>query len=510
MDAAIVNDSDGPFSCDEVDALDECGVCTRQGWLQGLKEKATCKYLGVPYAKPPIGDARFTAPQAAAGWRGVRAAKSLSAACIQGSVENGVLEFTGSNTFDEDCLYLNVWTPATATSKSLPVMVYIHGGDYVAGSADTYSGRGLSEAGEMIVVTMNYRLGALGFFASPELDAERGNAPSGSDGIRDQQLALQWIHDNIEAFHGDPDNVTLFGNATGAAAVGIHLVSPTSRSLAHHFILESGVPTISVSGNMTPISRDAMHKRTANLVADLCPDVADVMKCLRKLPPAILATWTPANNDVGWRPVIEGKGGVLPKSPDDLIESGALNDGQVIVGTNKDEYGLFAFAESPVNSLADLQLRIKVNFPDAVDEIMAIYAPNAMTDSNDAYVSMMTDVTYRCATRNFARIVAAQNHDVYLYSFEQDAAWISDEIVYIFGIGYFIQSVTPPVVALANAMRGYWFDLARHGNPNSDNRTPWPKFTQTNDRHMTLVDPPVVARHLASEACDFWNAYLAQ
>jgi para-nitrobenzyl esterase len=422
---------------------------------------------------------------------------------------------TFSSTKDEDCLYLNVWTPTNAPKQPLPVMVFIPGGGYVTGAANIYDGTGLSEKGPVVVVTMNYRLGALGFFAHPDLDKQRPNKPSGSDGIRDQQLALQWVHDNIAVFHGDPGNVTVFGQSAGSSAVGVLAVSPGTRGLARRFIMESGVPTRGPDNMIAAAPRDRTYQLTQQMASDLCPNATDVIACLRGLSPDTLMTWAPSADASiygNWAPVVEGPNGVLPDTPDALLASGNANPGPIIIGTNKNEWGFFAASSGTPSTVADLRTQAQSLFPDSVDQVMAIYAPNNYVDSGAAYITMMTDAAFRCPTRRFAREASAHGHDVYLYSFEQGKAWHAGELQYVFDYGLFtitLDNLAPPVPPLVDAVQGYWINFALGGDPNGKSLTTWPKYDMTSDQNMTLVNPTDVAIGLERTACDFWDSYLA-
>jgi para-nitrobenzyl esterase len=492
-----------------------CSACVHQGLLAGSASGGICSYLGIPYGKPPVGDLRFAAPEPAAGWNGVRDATKFASACVQA----GGLDLTGGATTDEDCLYLNVWTPATAPDKPLPVMVFIYGGGYTTGATNTYSGSALAEKGPAVVVTMNYRLGALGFFAHPDLDKQRSAKPSGSDAIRDQQLALEWVHDNVASFHGDPADVTLFGESAGSSAVGIHVVSPGSRGLVTRFIMESGVSTHGVASGIEPVTQDGKYALCGQLAADLCPGEADVVGCLRKLPAGDIMKWSaPAPADAGasgafslrWVPTIEGKGGVLPDTPDALMQSQS-NPGEILIGTNKYEYGFFQLVGigAKVTTLAEMRTRVQAEFGDQVDSIMAIYAPGSSVDPGEAYTTLMTDVMFRCQTRHFARLAASQGRKVYLYSFEQGTAYHSEELIYVFGQGNFALALNAtPAPALVDAVQGYWLDFAKNGDPNGSGLVSWPAYDETGDQNITLVDPPAVTSGLSKAGCDYWDSYL--
>jgi para-nitrobenzyl esterase len=499
-----------PPECEEnASGADDCLACTHQGLLAGKTTGASCEYLGVPYAKPPVGPLRFAAPEPAPPWQGVREATAFGAACIQG------MDLSGSDVKSEDCLFLNVWTPSATPAEPLPVMVFVHGGGYSGGATNTYGGRGLSESGPVVMVSMNYRLGALGFFAHPELDAERAGRPSGSDGIRDQQLALRWVRDNIASFHGDPNNVTLFGESAGGSSVCVHLVSPGSRNLVDRFIMESGVCTRGVANGIAAVPQARAYGLTRQMAQDLCPDAADAMDCLRQLPPEQVMSWTAGNGagaggepGLSWAPVIEGSSGVLPDQPDALIARGAAHPGEVIVGTNKNEYGLFQLGGDIVWSRGDLVERIETRYGDQAQQVLALYAPDGTTDANQAYVALMTDVMFRCPARRLARAVAVQGTSTYLYSFEHGTAIHADELTPLLGWEHNAFSVLPPPAGLQQAMQAYWTNFARTGDPNGQELPTWPTYDVAGDRHMTLVDPPKPGSALQRDACDFWDAYL--
>jgi para-nitrobenzyl esterase len=484
-----------------------CGACTEQGAVSGAVSGTSCEFLGIPYAEPPVGPRRWLPPLPAGDWSGILEAKVFGPACVQGQ------DLSLSPEKSEDCLTLNVWTPQATSEGALPVMVFIHGGAYVGGAAKPHVGRGLSEAGPVVVVTMNYRLGALGFLAHPALDAERAGAPSGSDGIRDQQLALRWVQDNIAAFQGDPTNVTVFGESAGSSSVGVHHVSPGSKGLARRFILESGVSTSGVENGIEPASRADGHARSEQLAAELCPGAPDVLACLRALPPEQLMLWTPGGlgGRPAWVPVIEGEGGVLPEHPDALIASGKFNRGEVVVGTNRNEFGLFQGTWGKVDTVAAFRADVAERFlPSRTAEILALYEPATDAEASQAQITMMTDVMFRCATREFARAVTAQGESVYLYSFEQGNAIHADELGYVFGPGNYGLDLAGTRPDLSATVQSYWVNFARTGDPNGESAAAWPKFQTAADAHQVLVEPPREGANLQKAECDFWKDYLVE
>ena len=230
----------------------------------------------------------------------------------------------------EDCLSLNVYAPQAG--ERLPVIVWIHGGAFVAGGSNQYDGTRLAGEGPVVVVTLNYRLGALGFLAHAGLDETREGEPSGNDAIRDQQLALQWVQRNIDAFGGDPDNVTLVGESAGSASVCTHLVSPRSQGLARRFILESGVCT----GGLPFGTKDKANALGEELVTALCGDAADKLACLREKPAAEVVAWGASRGltaPAGRRSSTRRR--PAPEPATTLISNVEHNPGEILIGTNK-------------------------------------------------------------------------------------------------------------------------------------------------------------------------------
>jgi len=254
----------GPASCTSSEADPaSCSACILQGLVKGSASDGICSYLGMPYAKPPIGDLRFAAPEPAPGWTGERDATAFGRACAQG---NTGVSLTGGAETGEDCLYINVWTPEGVPDKPLPVMVFVYGGGYTTGAANTYFGTGLATKGPAIVVSMNYRLGALGFFAHPDLTRESPHRASGNQGILDQIAGLRWVHDNIGKFGGDPANVTIFGESAGSLDVSVLMTSPLTKGLFRRVIAESGA----VVGLGSAATLHSAEERGSAFASKLC------------------------------------------------------------------------------------------------------------------------------------------------------------------------------------------------------------------------------------------------
>jgi para-nitrobenzyl esterase len=480
----------------------QLAVRVATGMLQGKVFLQTREFLGIPYAKPPLGVLRFAPPLAAEPWSGTLDATHFGAACPQPDFS---MAMVGPRS--EDCLTLNVYTP-TQLDGALPVMVFIPGGAFVFGGSNLWDVEGLAKAG-VVVVTINYRLGALGFLSHPALDATRGDAPSGSDGIRDQQLALRWVHDNIRAFGGDPDNVTVVGESAGAISACIHWVAPSSRGLARRYVMQSGTCSSDGFGVQSKQNADAIGERLSDA---LCPGQRDVLGCLRGLPADELVGWEAQSGlfGAGWEPVQEGRGGVLPDSVETLIAS-ADTLAPIIIGTNKREWGAFEqlgafqpknkaeFASALARTFADNAARVAVEYPLASD-----------AEANDVYMRLVTDVSFRCPTRSVAQLGSERGASVWMYSFEHATAYHAQELDYVFADDMMsAYGGGPPSAELTAIVQRYWTRFARSGDPNGVPDPAWPRYQTESDRYLVLDDAPIARSGLAKRHCDFWREYFA-
>jgi len=531
------------FEFPDSDSNTKCQATITQGALTGKLSGATCEYLGIPYGAPPTGALRFMPPQPAAGWSMPRDATSFGPSCPQASstLSSGLMSTS------EDCLSINIFTPQAAPPGPLPVMAFIYGGAFTSGSSSLYQGEPLSEAGPAVIVTMNYRLGALGFLALPELDAQRPGAPSGSDGIRDQQLALKWVKENIATFHGDPTNVTVFGESAGSISTCIHLVSPGSQGLANRYIMESG----SCVGKAPLLSTQAQaYQVGAELAASLCSGgdggesdagatdagSSGVLACLRAADPMQFVMWMPPpgapqtgvsallGNLLGppFGPTVEGPGGVLPDLPANLIANGMFNkDAAILAGTNLNEWGLFvdlamltegASSQLNITTSAQLNAGIEKVFGSQAGAVEMEY-PSTDATAKQVFVDLVTDYAFRCPTRDLARGALAQGTKTYyLYSYEIGPAWHSFELVPLFDVTQLSAlGATIPSKGYTTEMLGYWTQFAATGNPNApgDAGSPmWPAYTTAGDQNMELLDPtPKANAGLRKAQCDFWASF---
>lgn len=477
---------------------DDLYVKTHSGWIRGVwagnVKGGTRAFLGIPYAQAPVGALRFVAPQPVQRWKGLLKAEAHGPSCVQRS---GALSAPGEQS--EDCLSLNVYAPTRIPKGGAPVMVFIHGGAFIAGGSSQYDGQRLSKEGDVIVVTLNYRLGALGFFKHPAI------AGSGNAALADQQLALRWVKDNIKAFGGNPENITLFGESAGSASVCVHMVAPGSQQLVNRFILQSGT----CIGGLQFLGENQAEAMGVQLGSELCADAADTVSCLRELDATALINWGAGNGlfGAGWAPTVIAGSDTLPAPALQLFASGQYSPGEVIIGTNKNEWGLFqSIGLAPaVQTVAQLAALIDAQFGPLAALVKTQYLPPVDALANVELIRLYSDTVFRCPARTLARVLSAQGTPVWLYSFDEGLAFHAMELPYVFGNP---SPVLAPVLVepLRASVQDYWTGFAASGNPNRDGQPLWPAYDAASDQHMVLTEASAASVNLAQPACDFWRA----
>lgn len=485
-------------------------VVTSQGILQGRETgpNGTRIFLGIPYAEAPVGALRFRPAQPARPWPGVRPALAIGPACPQ--PRNA---FSASEPQSEDCLSLNVW--AANPFIDAPVMVFIHGGAFVTGSGAQFDAQSLAESGSAIVVTINYRLGALAFLSLPELDAE--GTPSGNYALRDQQLALQWVRDNIRAFGGDPDNVTVFGESAGAVSTCVQMVSPLSRTLAKQFIMQSG--TCDSAGTTSTLAQ--ARATSARVVNAVCAGRSDVVACLREVPAGNLVAIPVQTNifDLGFLPVVNPADPLLPQSPRAAIAAGNYNKGAIIVGSNARELGLFQLsgAAPAVASIAQLNAVIDARFGPLSPLVKQQYSAASDAEANNTLIRLGTDLLFRCPARALARRTTGQGSQVFLYHFEEGLAFHAFELPYVFGAPNPILGAATLVEFVSQQFQTAFTSFAAIGEPRPSlnagdgpvtdvvfgDLPPWPRYTVAGDRHISVKRISEEGTGLSRSDCDF-------
>jgi para-nitrobenzyl esterase len=500
--ASAVPRHPGPASASPV-------VATSGGVLRGAATASGDEFLGIPYAAPPVGPLRWRAPQPAARWHGVRAATSFAPHCPQPATP------FGQPSTSEDCLYLNVFTPSRPHHGGrLPVMVWIHGGALVTGESDDYNPAGLVRDGA-VVVTINYRLGALGFLAHPAL-AGRPGGPSGNYGLMDQQAALRWVQRDISRFGGDPRNVTIFGESAGGLSVLSQLASPGGHGLFARAIVESG------AYNLTQTSL-AGAETAGEAFAAKAGCASQAAACLRGLPVQTIL----ADEGTGYTPDVDGQ--VLTQSLGTAFASGQFNRVPVINGSNHDEWRLFV-AESELEgapvTAANYQGMISstLGVPPAVAAVIAAQYPlSSFPSPAEALGAVGTDAIFACpalkvdqSLSSFVPVFGYEFNDENApelllppVSFPYGAAHAS-ELQYLFTLpaSPFGGPLSAQQQDLAAAMQGYWTHFARRGAPSGLLRPSpaWPRFEAASQQLLSLDTPAPQpeASFAAEHHCAFW------
>jgi len=496
-------------------------VTLEAGKVRGEQLEGSRRFLKIPYAEPPVGELRWKAPVPAAAWSGTRDEDEYPLGCPQ-NMSAGALASE-----NEDCLYLNVWQPDPVVADA-PVMMWIHGGgnfagssgDLVATSADQlwFDGQLFASRHGVVVVTINYRLGPFGFFSHPELAGE--DSPRGNQGLLDQRMAMAWIRDNISAFGGDPDNVTIFGESAGSADVCYHVASPGSRGLFHRAISQSGGCTIRVTG-MDPTAEASEAQMQAFAEAVGCEETADQLACLRELSVSDILTnamqpmpESGTTEPPQWRfgVVVDGEGGVLPKDPIDAFNDGDVADVPYILGSNTDEGNLFVYRLVPIADEAAYLEALEARYGDRAADVAAMY-PGADYDGDfrAALGAAFGDSGLVCGTHDTARRMAAAGRTVRMYNFNVPwavgggalGATHAAEISHVFGSPYMPDDSSQQV---ADAMNAYWARFAATGDPNGDDAPAiWPAFTDASDRRLQIDASWEILEDFRADKCAFWR-----
>jgi para-nitrobenzyl esterase len=472
-------------------------VKTDTGTVEGKIEGASRAFLGIPYAAPPVGDLRWKAPQPAAAWTEVRKATEFGARCMQWNVF-GDMVFR-DNGPSEDCLTLNVWTPAKEEKKKLPVMVWIYGGGFQAGgtSEPRQDGAKLTEDG-VIVVSMNYRLGIFGFFALPELIAESGHNSAGNYGLLDQVAALQWVKRNIAEFGGDPNNVTIFGESAGSFSVSQLMASPLSKGLLHKAIGESGA---NFPGKM-PMNASLAESAKQNAEYMKKHFGTDSLKDLRALSAdkILEEVKKPESQRQGLGVNIDGY--FLPKPVQAIFAAGEQSDVPLLAGWNHDE-GSFsvAFAKPPLTAASIKELGTKEFGPKA-DEFFKLYPASDDATALRSWLDFSGDSFIGFGTWQWLEAQASTGKNAtYRYRFDlappEDPsrpggqwAFHSCEIEYVFGT---LEWRIPDRwraedKALSALVRKYWTNFAKQGDPNGAGLPKWPEYKPKSDAQVMFLN----------------------
>ncbi|MDX2089805.1 MAG: carboxylesterase family protein [Kofleriaceae bacterium] len=517
-----------PDAAPALDAAPACGaevtpapglvVIAGEGPVRGARSGETFAYLGIPFAQPPLGDLRWQPPQPLACRTSTLEATTWPAACPQKTTpqDGSTSQILG----EEDCLFLNVWQPVPPSAAPRAVMVWIHGGGNMQGASsqqelgtELFDGQKLAERGDVIVVSINYRLGPLGFLAHPSLTAASGVGSSGNYGLMDQIAALTWVKAHIGSFGGDPDRVMIFGESAGGVDVCMLLASPMAAGLFSRAAIQSGgCPSTSLAVG---------EARGAEYVASMgCGAAADPIACLRAIAPLDLVKDLPPLFSNGrfagaFGPIVDGT--VIPRAPIEAFAAGDFNQVPLILGSNTDEASLIIPQVGTTPATWAAQLDTAFDEP-LLSRALALYPPGTTAaQARASRVAFTGDAQFICPARVIARTIAdAATTPVWRYEFRHavnaSGAFHGIEIFFLFNT--LEQSDAGPFMtdadrAVSATTLDYWTRMAKAGDPNDPSAVAWPRYDASVEPYLGIAAPPVNDTRLRDAACDFWDVIYA-
>lgn len=461
-------------------------VTTPSGELEGLHDpdSGVLSFRGVPYAEPTSGPDRWRPPRRVVGWTGVRPALEFGDDCPQPAPVAGGRSRAPRQS--EDCLNLNVWTPAV-DAPLRPVMVWFPGGGFVTGSgADALTDGTSLAAHGVVIVTCNYRLGLFGYLAHPALSSESPEATSGNYGLLDQIAALEWVRDNIAAFGGDPSNVTVFGCSAGAASIALLMTSPRGKGRFHKAILQSPgafrrLATLDVAEEAGRTLGNSIDELRARPAGDIVAMASQLQPARRSLTgPRVL------------RPICDGV--IVPSDDRPVFESGDAARVPVITGNVADE-GTWATHGWGIDTFDDLAEFVRADFGPAADDVLERYAGGGVRSPAATIAALFGDTQFNLGGRGVARTMSAIEPHAYRYVFsrrrpDHTVPGHTAEVAYVFGTldtdG--ADGVVDADHRLSAAVQRAWTQFARTGDPNGAG-IDWPAYREATDPHLVLDDP---------------------
>ena len=474
------------------------------GEVSGVVAGDLSIFKGIPFAAPPEGNLRWKAPAPVQPWTGVKKADAFAKACMQAPNTQG-----NTAPVSEDCLYLNVWTPAKSANAKIPVIVWIHGGGYVGGSTSIpmYDGSGYAKKG-VVLVSLAYRLGPYGFMAHPELSAESGHG-SGTYGIQDLVTGLQWVKANIAAFGGDPGNVTIFGHSAGSAAVSFLAASSQAKGLFHRVIAMSGASfaplQISDQGGLglgIPSLKLAEATGSSFLAKLGAKNIAEA----RALSADAIQAATPG---VSFRPVADGY--VLTQDLYTLYQQHKFNDTPVLVGHTSDE--TLAFGGPKSVAPADFEKQARERFGAQADAVLGAYPHGTEADAVRATRHVANDTTFAWNAWTWAREQSAQGKGkVFAYYYdnhapEAEGSGHGSDVSFAFQTLSIRRTPSPADVALSDMISSYHVNFAAKGDPNGKGLPKWPAFNGKNQQVMVFDATPGARTYPVLERVRLYDPY---
>lgn len=466
------------------------------GLISGTVTDGVRSFKGIPYAAPPVGEWRWKPPQPAPAWEDVKAADAFGPQCVQTPYAPTSIYLMPPHPQSEDCLSLNIWTAAKSGGRR-PVMVWIHGGAFTRGSSSLpgYDGAALAKKG-VVLVSINYRLGALGFMAHPELTAESPKHSSGNYAILDMVAALRWVQKNIAAFGGDPGRVTIFGESAGSWAVNVLQATPLARGLFHRAIGQSG----------GQFGRNASLKTAEDAGVRLAKTLSAVsLSALRAAPAGkvVSAAGGAGVNVDGW---------VLPDDVRGIFAGRRHSRVPILVGSNADEMTTLTAVAALPKTLEDYRRRVESQYGEATPEYDAVYPVESESDIAAALLGVGRDTTFTLQMRTWARLNVAGGSRAYLYQFTRVpplpdrnglGAYHAAEIPYAFDNVGARPWATAEDRALADRMSTYWVNFAATGDPNGKGLPKWAPYDRKDEPYLELGDSIRLRHHLLQAQLDF-------
>jgi para-nitrobenzyl esterase len=476
-------------------------VMTEQGPVQGIREGDVFIWRGIPYAAPPVGERRWRRPEPPAQHAKVLDATAFRSVCAQG----------GGNVGGEDCLYLNVYVPASARGRSLPVLFWIHGGGNTAGTGQSEA-HALARSGS-VVVTIDYRLGNLAWIGHPALADEAlslyGASTTGNYGYLDMIAALTWVKRNIASFGGSLGRVTIFGESAGGANVARLLTSPLSRGLVHGAVAQSGQGVLTLQNVSTLEQAEGTGRQLAAAIGCTRDDPAAELACLRAAPVGEIL-----DHGVFFDATTVIDGYVFSEVPLDVYRQHGMDVPLTLTSNAQDAIVAF-FYPFPMTEEEYVQA-VHHNFAEIAGQLLTLYPVSAYSTPFDAWVDLLSDASFACPNRALAQIVTTGGGTVYwgLYThrIENDpelaalGAYHNQEVNFVFGEfnDYLLGGYTPTVAELqfSSDLRGYWTRFAAHLDPNGAGAVPWAQFTSAGQEYLRLDDTFVPGTRYKAQACD--------
>ncbi|XP_070469768.1 liver carboxylesterase-like isoform X2 [Equus przewalskii] len=489
-------------------------------------------FLGVPFAKPPLGSLRFAPPQPADPWPFVKNTTSYPPMCSQDTVAGQMLSdlFTNrkeniSVQISEDCLYLNIYTPADLTKKSrLPVMVWIHGGGLMIGGASTYDGLALSAHENVVVVTIQYRLGIWGFFSTGD-----EHSP-GNWGHLDQVAALRWVQENIANFGGDPGSVTIFGESAGGESVSVLVLSPLAKNLFHRAISESGV---AFTAGLVQKDSKAAAQQIAVFAGCKTATSAVIVHCLRQKTEDELLETSVKMSHPFLPAVVDGV--LLPKMPEEILAEKTFNTVPYIIGINKQEFGWvipmmmgYPLSEGKLDQKTATSLLQKscpiLNIPEEVTPVATEKYLGGTEDpvkKKDLFLDLIGDVMFGVPSVTVARLHRDAGASTFMYEFQYRPSFSSvmkpktvigdhgDEIFSVFGAPFLKEGASEEEIKLSKMVMKFWANFAWNGNPNGEGLPHWPAYDQK-EGYLQIGVTTQAAQKLKDKEVAFWTELLAK